>query len=88
VEALLIHWLIKGLLILLHQKVWGLSLKYYDLFLDFGGKSAGDLQRCTIIVVCQDSTQIKSLKPTVKSIEKEKEVSYVMNLIRVGINCP
>jgi len=49
-----------------------MSLKYYNLFLDFGGKSAGDLQRCTIIVVRQDSTQIKSLKPTIKSIEKKK----------------
>ncbi|CAL9224332.1 unnamed protein product [Arabidopsis halleri] len=44
---------------LLHQEVWGSSPRYCDLFTNLqinGDKCAGDLQRCTIIAVRQDST--------------------------------
>ncbi|CAL9217396.1 unnamed protein product [Arabidopsis halleri] len=45
---------------LLHPEVWGSNPRYCDLLINLQiirGKCAGDLQRCTIISVRQDSTQ-------------------------------
>jgi len=36
------------------QRNWGSSPKYCDLLADNGDKCARDLERCTIITVCQD----------------------------------
>jgi len=68
----------------LHQDIYSTYPRYCELLADFqikGGKCARDLQRCIIIDDRQDSIQRGSLKVTIKSMKKEKEVSSLVDLI-------